>query len=122
MIKFKEGAEPTFLTMELVQKLVDIYKVFRFHGVECICTCTTGSHGADDPHTHGYAMDFRTRHIRDQHTKERITERLQDILGSLYYVQYEEGKDDPNTPEIEREGEHIHLQVRKDLWRKLETA
>ena len=81
---------------------------FNDLGYDCIITCGTDSHPDTDPHTHGYALDFRTKHITKESDKRAIVERITDALGDYYFIQFETG-----------ESEHIHAQVRKGLWQQL---
>lgn len=105
MIQVKEGVVFTVLRPELYEKLGVIEQCFSDFGSACVITCACDGHPDLDPHSHGFALDFRTRDIANDMIKIQIVERLQERLGTEYFVQYE------------KEKEHIHIQLRKDLWR-----
>jgi hypothetical protein len=99
-----EGVRPEALYM-----LPIIERIFNYYEQELTITCTTLDHPQDDPHTHGFAVDCRTHGI-SVGVQAQITEQIQGALGNNYFVQNEfPGRAD----------EHIHCQLRKDLWHSI---
>ena len=83
--------------------------VFTVHKAACVITCGTEAHGPDDPHTNGFAVDLRSKHLPAE-AKPVVLDELRRVLGGIYTVILEnEGEDT----------EHFHIQIRKDLWRSL---
>jgi len=110
MIRCKESVRFAILRPYIYNHFQSINQLFQGFGVDCIITCGTEAHGADDPHTHGFAVDLRSKHLPDSGTKHAVLQALRDILGVLYTVILEsEGQNN----------EHFHIQVRKNLWRTL---
>ncbi len=109
MIRLKPGAELNILRKEIYEHLAFIEDLFEAHGSHCTITCGTDSHGPDDPHYHGFALDFRTHDLADGEMEE-VRNHLRAHLGDTYYVLLE----DPDGPNC-----HLHVQVRKGLWRSL---
>jgi hypothetical protein len=108
-ITCKKGVQFSVLRDHIWKQFEPICSVFALAGYECIITCGTEDHGPNDPHTHGYALDLRSWHIKSEDEKKAIETNLQIVLGDDYYVIYE-----PKQP-----GEHYHIQVKKGLWRYL---
>lgn len=104
MIRVKDGVRFRVLRPEIYRHFQDIDGLFNSLSVECWITCGTDGHGPDDPHTHGFALDLRTKNIPEGQ-REIMRTRLADLLGVNYTVILEV--------------DHLHIQVRKDLWRTL---
>lgn len=110
MIRCKESVRFAVLRPHIYNHFQAMNQAFQDFGVDCIITCGTEAHGPDDPHTHGFAVDLRSKHLPDSGTKHAVLQALRDILGVLYTVILEsEGQNN----------EHFHIQVRKNLWRSL---
>ena len=110
MIQLKEGVQLKVLRYEMYGVWDKIEAVFNMQGYPCIMTSGTEGHPEDDPHTKGMAHDFRSKHIPAPGERQIVRDELQRILGPLYFVLWEnEGLDT----------EHLHIQLRKDLWRSL---
>jgi hypothetical protein len=110
MITCKESVRFSVLRFEMISVLEKIFQAFRKWNCACIITCGTEGHPEDDPHPKGFALDFRSKHIKDSATKQAILQELRQTLGPVY------------TVILENEGlaqEHFHIQVRKDIWRTL---
>jgi hypothetical protein len=110
MILCKETVRFSILRDAIWTIFPKVDQVFKSHGIQCILTCGTEAHPDDDPHTKGFAIDLRSKHITDDDIKHRVFDALKQTLGALYTVILEnEGQDQ----------EHYHIQIRKDLWRNL---
>jgi hypothetical protein len=109
MIRIKEGVHFTILRSEMWHLFPIIEDAFARRGQQCWITCGTDAHGPDDPHFHGFALDFRTKHL-DPTDKTNIATNLGRMLRDRYTVILE----DENGP-----NEHLHIQVPKDHWREL---
>lgn len=110
MIRCKESVRFAVLRPYIYNHFQAMNQAFQGFGVDCIITCGTEAHGADDPHTHGFAVDLRSKHLPDSAAKHSVLATLQGMLGGIY------------TVILESEGEtneHFHIQVRKNLWRSL---
>lgn len=103
----KPGVNLTNLKPEIKNLLQKIEEIFTSSGFDLIVTCGSEAHPEKDPHTHGYAIDLRSKHVKDFTTKKEILFKLQDLLDDNYFIQLES---------IDQPNEHYHLQVRKDLW------
>lgn len=110
MIRCKDSVRFSIIRIEMWAILEKIHATFKRYGYPVIITCGTEAHGPDDPHTHGFALDFRSKHIDRMETKQVIRDELADALGSIYTVIFE-------NPGLAQE--HFHIQVRKGLWRTL---
>lgn len=119
MITVKKGVQFSILRPEIYKHFGNFEKAFTAAGFACIITCGTEDHPEHDPHTEGFALDFRTRHIYSEAIKSQIANRIKELIGPDYYVKYE-----PNRWEgdVQKVNEHIHAQVRRDLWPKLLEA
>jgi hypothetical protein len=110
MITCKDSVRFSILRYEIISIFEKLFSVFKQFGYPVIVTCGTEAHGPDDPHTHGLALDLRSKHIQTDIAKEEIADTLRRTLGSIYTVLLEnKGKDN----------EHFHIQIRKDLWRTM---
>jgi hypothetical protein len=112
MINIKPGVQFTVLRSEMWGILSAVELMFKQYGSPCTITCGTDSHGPDDPHTHGFALDFRTHDVEPARVMNLKNE-IMGLLGSRYFVLLENQGQDT---------EHIHIQIRKDLWPQLLTA
>jgi hypothetical protein len=110
MITCKDSVRFSILRSEMWSTFDNVHAAFKRFNVEPMITCGTEAHGADDPHTNGFALDLRTKHIQDNATKHAIHEELKRLLGSIYTVIFE-------NEDLAQE--HFHIQVRKDLWRTM---
>ena len=110
MIYTKDSVRFSILRVEIWSILDKVYTAFHDHGYKTIITCGTEAHGPDDPHTFGFGLDFRSKHIGTREEKEAIVAELRKALGPIYTVIFENPAKD---------NEHIHIQIRKDLWRTL---
>lgn len=110
MIRCKESVRFAILRPYIYNHFQAFNQIFKRFGVDCIITCGTEAHSIDDPHTHGLAVDLRSKHLPTSEAKHEALEALRQELGPLYTVILEnEGKDQ----------EHFHVQVRKNLWRTI---
>jgi hypothetical protein len=110
MITCKASVRFAILRVYIWSILERLNTIFQKYGYPVVITCGTEAHGPDDPHTHGFAIDIRSKHIHSQSVKHDIRDELQQALGDIYTVILEsEGL----------ENEHIHIQVRKGLWKTL---
>jgi hypothetical protein len=110
MIRSKESVRFAYLRPCIYNLFEPLDATFREFKADCIITCGTEAHGTDDPHTYGFAIDLRSKHIATNEDKHAILEKIKAACGVLYYVILEnEGTDT----------EHYHLQIRKDLWRNM---
>lgn len=110
MITCKESVRFAILRPYVYTILEKIDAVFIDNGYSCVITCGTEAHGGDDPHTNGFALDLRSKHIATSDEKHKILSDLRRLLGGIYTVILEsEGENN----------EHFHAQVRKNLWRSL---
>lgn len=110
MIRTKESVRFSILRPHIIDILGRVESVFGDHGLDCIITCGTEAHGPDDPHTHGFAIDLRSKHVPDITLKRRILEDLRRVTGEMYIVLLESEC---------AANEHYHIQIRKDLWRTM---
>lgn len=117
MITIKDGVRITKLTREGIHILHSADYVYDKNGIECVLTCGMEAHKDTDPHTHGYAYDFRTWHIKSESDKSKIATELQQTLGPDYFVLLEHDAFDTNGKLTKRE--HIHVQIRKGLWQDI---
>lgn len=119
MIKVKPGVVFTVLRSEITKLLPTIDRVFAGHGLECVLTCACEAHGSDDPHTHGFALDFRSTHVPSA-LKDVIRAELASYFDPMITVLHEDrvyGEKGGETVIVKEE--HYHIQVRRDLWRSL---
>jgi hypothetical protein len=107
MITCKDSVRFSILRIEMWSIFDKIHAAFKRFNADPIITCGTDAHGPDDPHTNGFALDFRSKNIPDNATKHAIHEELKRSLGSIYTVIFE-------NEDLAQE--HFHIQVRKDLW------
>ena len=109
MIRCKDSVRFTVLRPEIYGLFAGLNIKFAKYGSDCFITCGTEGHGLDDPHTNGYAIDIRCKQLAEEDSHKLLSE-LRDFLGPRYTVLLEaEGTDN----------EHLHIQIRKDLWREL---
>jgi hypothetical protein len=106
MIRCKEGVWFDYLRPEIYSLFPMLEKVFAEQGVDCVITCGCEAHPPSDPHSHGYAVDLRTNHLAAPQAQVVFT-CLRQQLDPTYTVLFE----DPQGA-----NQHIHLQVRKDIW------
>ena len=115
MIKAKDpSVQLMVLRPEMWLIFDDISTAFEEMGYECVLTCGTNAHGPDDPHTHGFALDFRSKHIRTSDEKHALLEMLRRELNVKHANFY--------TVLLENVGlanEHFHIQVKRGIWRSL---
>ena len=115
MIKAKDASvQLMVLRPEMWMIFDDISGVFEERGYDCILTCGTNAHGEDDPHTHGFALDFRSKHIHTHAEKIQMHDELErelNVKHANFYTVLLENVGLPN--------EHFHIQVKKGLWRDL---
>ena len=104
MITTKQGVQFSVLRDEMWRIFPIVEQCFPEGS--CMITCGTDSHSDDDPHTHGFALDFRTHGLDGR----AIYSQLREDLTPNYTVILED---------VDGTNEHIHVQVRKDLWRNL---
>lgn len=110
MIRCKDSVRFTCLRREIWTLFGFIEDIFASHGAAAIVTCGTEAHGPDDPHTHGFAIDLRSKHIAQNDTKHEIWQAMKDKFGPAYTVLFEnEGK----------EQEHFHVQLKRGTWQQL---
>ena len=110
MIKVKAGVRFSVFRREIYTIFDDVEEAFALKGYDAIITCGTEAHKEDDPHTHGFAIDLRSKHVRNLEDKRAIRDWLKDALGNRYTVLLEN---------VEQDQEHFHVQIRKSLWRNL---
>jgi hypothetical protein len=110
MITCKDSVRFSVLRYEMFSQWEKVAQVFKKYGFPIIFTCGTEAHGPDDPHTAGFAIDIRSKHITRTETKYVILEELREVLGPVYTVLLENHGAD---------NEHFHIQIRKDLWRTM---
>ena len=110
MLYCKDSVRFKILRPYVYELFTRLNEIFREYALDCIITCGTEAHKDDDPHTHGFAVDIRSKHIPDTETKHAILAKLRASCGQLYTVLLENEGDD---------NEHFHCQVKKDLWRSL---
>ena len=119
MIRIKDNLRVSILRNEIILVLPIIASVFSGYGYDCVVTCFDKGHKKDDPHTNGFAVDLRTKHIERDSISKQIAAKIQEALGSLYYVQYEPDVwevDSITGEDKQTHFQHIHVQVRKDIW------
>lgn len=92
---------------EILAILPGLDAIFASYGKDCVITCGTEGHLPKDPHSEGFAIDIRTKHVPDEDHKFDILNGIKGFCGPLYYVELE-ALGQPN--------EHIHIQVKKSLW------
>lgn len=110
MIQTKDSVRFSILRHEMYSTWETVERIFLSHKIKPVITCGTEAHGPDDPHTHGFAEDWRSKHIPTSEMKHEILEELRRELGSLYTVLLE----NENT-----ENEHFHRQIKKGIWQTL---
>lgn len=113
MIRVKPGVAFTILRSEMYGLWSAFELLFAQAGLPMRITCGTDGHTAPDPHPVGCAYDLDTHNVPGQareltsEEKHHLVDRLREVAGDRYYIFLEnEGQ----------EGEHIHWQIRKDLW------
>ena len=110
MILCKESVRFSCLRIEIWSLFNWLTQIFADRGLKCIITCGTDGHGSDDPHTNGFAIDVRSKHLNNPEVKEDVLYEMKDRFGPSYTVLLE----NPG-----QSNEHYHIQIRKDLWRTL---
>ena len=109
MISCKESVRFSILRPQIWGIFDKLDEAFSAYQKLCIVTCGTDGHPQDDPHTNGFALDLRSKHLSDEQ-RHAVLHALRVSLGSTYTVLLEnEGMDN----------EHYHIQVRKELWRSM---
>lgn len=108
MIKVKEGVRFSIFTDELLYILDVINSIKeKIPTAPCaVITCGSDGHGPNDPHTFGFAVDIRSKHY-SSYDIQNVLGWLIRYLGPRYTVIHES---------IGEDNEHIHIQLRKDLW------
>lgn len=109
MIKIKEGVQFSVLREEIWRLFPILENVFLKAASDCVITCGTDGHDADDPHTHGFAIDLRTKHMAKE-KRNTVIVNLRRLLADRYTVLLE----DDGGP-----NEHLHLQVPRETWRSM---
>lgn len=113
MIIVKPGVKFSAFRFEMYNYWHMFEGVFSRYGLPMRITCGTDGHLEADPHSHACAYDLDTHDVPGQlreltaDEKHALVADLMGIAGSDYYIF------------LENEGletEHIHWQIRKDLW------
>ena len=117
MISVKSTASFTGFRKETLHIMDTAENVYMAYGIECEITCGTNGHGPLDPHPHAFALDFGT-HAIPQNKLKLIHQELIDRLGPNYTVLYSD-KNIDEAVYVDTPNAHFHIQLRKDLWRKL---
>ena len=117
-VRFKPGVDLRGLAPAGARLLAAVDFVAQAMGRDLTVTCGTDSHGADDPHTRGAALDVRVADLSDDQTLVAY-DNLRKLLGHEFTVLYEV----PEKPagllagiayvNPAASGPHFHLQVRK---------
>jgi hypothetical protein len=110
MITCKDSVRISVLRPEMYTRFELVEAVFAKYHLATIFSCGSDGHGQDDPHTHGFAYDLRSKHIPRTELKHVILSELRQALGQTYTVILES---------VGEDNEHFHWQVRKDLWRSM---
>lgn len=106
MVKVKPGvqfSQVSFIQPEIM-RIIWIAQLTAPDGHEVTITCGVEDHAPHTSHAQGKAFDFRTRDIPSQSIIKRWARRIQDKLGSCYFVLVEPNEEKPNAPQ------HIHVQ------------
>jgi hypothetical protein len=100
----KEGASLRGLQLLMRPVLIEAERIFGSFGLPCVVTSgLDGTHSSGSYHYYGYALDFRSSHIRSKTDKSKILALLKEKLGPKYLVILEaEGTDN----------EHYHIDAR----------
>ena len=113
MIIVKLGVRFSAFRSEMYHLWEQFERVFSQYGLPMRITCGTDGHLDTDPHSHACAYDLDTHDVPGQlreltpDEKHSLVTSLTTVAGPTYYIF------------LENEGletEHIHWQVRKDLW------
>ena len=84
----KPGCTLNGLQIEMRPVLITAEKIFKSYGFingVTITSATDGVHSAGSLHYYGYALDIRTRHLRDNQKMTLVT-KLRERLGYPYDV------------------------------------
>jgi len=86
-LTLKPGVKLFGIRPEMVLASIIVASIFaEFDNAQCVITSATDSkHGNYSHHYKGFALDFRTRHIK-QGWLERLRERIQVALGDEFQV------------------------------------
>lgn len=100
-IQIKPGVDMSGLRREIWRKAHDIADVFDSYNYECVIT---SAFRPEKPHSlhHGYALDFRAKHIRSEAERLTILSELIGACGPDYDVI------------LHGEGGNIHYHVEYD--------
>jgi hypothetical protein len=99
----KDGVRTIGIRPEVLFAVLAAMPLYRAEGFACVVTSVNdGGHSLTSLHYAGCAIDLRTRHIADIHTKERIAKRLSYCLGIDYDVVFHPPGGDT--------AEHIHVE------------
>jgi hypothetical protein len=113
MIIVKDGVKFSAFRREIYGLWASFEAIFAKYNIPMRITCGTDGHGPNDPHSHACAIDIDTHDIPGQPReltqieKYALVTDLCVYAGPTYYIF------------LENEGletEHIHCQIRKDLW------
>ncbi len=85
MIKLKPGVSLKGLKTEMHVGLGIVNSVYQEMGYHTIVTsCNDGKHSRGSLHYVGLAIDFRTRHMKDQAEKDKLTDQAAEALGQEF--------------------------------------
>ncbi len=85
MIKLKSGVSLKGLKPEMHVGLNIVNSVYQEMGYHTIVTsCNDGKHSRGSLHYVGLAIDFRTRHMKDQTEKKHLRDRAAKALGKEF--------------------------------------
>lgn len=89
-LSLKQGVSLRGVQPQVVFAIHVAHAVYAEYGYACIVTsCTDGKHSRGSLHYVGYAVDFRTRHIMEDDTKQLIADLIRQRLGDEYDVVHE---------------------------------
>jgi hypothetical protein len=105
MISLKPGVTLLGLVPQMLIAVMVLDALYSRQGTELVLTSgNDGKHKRDSEHYGGRALDFRTRTLPSADaTAKQIAATAQEMLGSDFFVQYEEFPDNPSN-------NHIHVQ------------
>jgi hypothetical protein len=109
MIRCKDSVRFAILRSEIYNLFPGLTVMFARQGVDCWITCGTEAHGPDDPHTNGYAIDIRSKHLPTLDAKYKLLDQMRVFCAEKYTILLEN---------VGLEQEHFHIQVKKGTWQQ----
>lgn len=102
MLALKRDVRLVGLSTQILLAVIVADRVYSELGYETVITSLNdGEHKKGSLHYKGNAVDIRTKHLPDAHTKFNMASRISNALGPQYDVILEH---------LDHENEHLHIE------------